>query len=418
MVITGAGLTIAANGTEHGDTSEAWKNTNHPDGIWFAAGTYLDTAFISDASIDIAKIGNLTVDVLEATGGITTGNIDTVTLDAGQITSGTISANQIDIDDKIEFSSSSSGIIFNKTSLADTTAGMYYGRSVDENGSNIAGFYISSSTSGIYADTTGTLALNNVKFFTGSAGAKTEFTTVGTHTANISQLTTALAIEIIGGGAGSCTNGVPSEQSGSGVGGSAGTASWLKFYDDIDGTGTLLATHTADGGAATAHSVASNTVDSDGADGKSSSKANSAGAGGTEYSAVSTPTGDNLPSAGTYGGGGGGGGANGYNGSRIAAVNVSAEHGVTISIQVTVPSGAKSVKVYIGAGGDGGVPGGGATITYSNGVPIYGTYSGGYKICCGAPGGSGYVSIADPNSGGVEIDLVDMRDRIIALEAG
>ena len=407
------GLTVEADGTEHGDTLQSWQQEHHPDGKWFAQGVYFNTAFIGDAAIDSAKIGSINADTI-VSGEISSTVIGNNSIQTGHLDTNSVTADKIDIDEKIEFSSTASGIVFGKDSLGDTTPGSFYGRG--DNG--VSGFHISSSTSGIYADTSGTLTLNNVKVFAGEAGDKTEWTTVGTHTIGLSQSTNYLAIEIIGGGAGSCTNGVPSEQSGSGVGGAAGTASWLKFYTGSNGDGDLIETHTANGGAATAHTVRTNTWDGDGYSGKPSSKSSSAGVGGTEYNHQTTPTGSMLPTAGTYGGGGGGAGANGQKYSRIAAVYVNAENGKTNSQIVTVPSNANSVKVYVGAGGAGGVPGGGASITYASGVPIYGSYSGGYKVCCGAPGGDGYVSISDPyEGGGVEIDLVDLRDRIIALES-
>ena len=40
----------------------------------------------------------------------------------------------------------------------------------------------------------------------------------------------------------------------------------------------------------------------------------------------------------------------------------------------------------------------------------------GRYISCGRDGGDGYVSIADPYAGGVEVDLVDLMNRVTALE--
>jgi len=418
-VITGAGLTVALSGTQYTNTTQAWQQANHPTGQWFAAGTYMDTAMIADASIDVAKIANLTTDFMQVTTLLTASQVDAITVTSEMIDAGGISADKINVDGNITFASSNSGLVFGKSSLGDTNEGAFYGRSVDAQGNQMTGFYLSSSTGGIYADTLGNLTLNNVKIFTGSPGAKVEYSNSGTYTQNISSLTEYLSLEIIGGGAGACTNGVPSVISGSGVGGAAGSDSWLKFYDDVDGTGSQLSTTiTASGGAARSHSVRSNTWDGTGAAGVASSQPNSSGAGGTLYAGGYIPTGSQIPSAGTLGGGGGGGGANGYNGSPIAAVYGAAASGSVISQQIAIPTGTKSVKFFIGSGGAGGVPSG-ATITYANGVPIYGKYYSGSNskyVTCGAPGGTGYVSIADPYSGGIEVDLVDLLSRVVALE--
>lgn len=393
------------------------QTTVTKDGVDYdlAAGVYLQDAHIQNGAINSAHIQDATIN---------TAHIDS--LDASVITAGTIDANRIgvnditadkiDINGNIDFSDNTSGIVFGKTSLADTTEGMFYGRSLDVNGNSIAGFYISSSSAGIYADTSGNLTLSNVKIFTGTAGTKSEFSSQGQHTANLSSLTTQLSIEIIGGGAGSCSNGVPSVRSGSDADGGAGEASWIKFYSGQNGTGTQVGqTYTASGGAATSHSVMSNTYDGTGASGQTSSKANSAGSGGTMYVDTSAPSSTNYPTAGSLGGGGGAAGANGRNGSAIAVVNAVAQSGSTVSQQITVPTGAQSVKIYVGAGGSGGVPSGSGTVYYDNGVPVYKYMSGRY-ISCGRDGGDGYVSIADPYVGGVEVDLVDLMNRVTALE--
>jgi len=330
-------------------------------------------------------------------------------LDANYIGANEINADKIVIDDNIEFTGSTSGIVFGKTSLADTNEGSFYGRSLDASGNPISGFYISSATSSIYADTAGNLSLNNVKLFTGSAGSKTEFDTTGTHTANLSTLTTVLSVVVVGGGAGACTNGVPSVAAGSNVGGAAGTDSWLEFYDADDGGGTIIGSRiTATGGAATSHSVASNTSTASGYSGIASSQPSSSGAGGGSYWSTSlTQFNASPPSSGALGGGGGGAGSQGRNGSATAPVNVSAASGSTVSQQVTVPSGALSVKIFIGSGGLGGVPS----------ASQYGSAGSWSYVHSGGNGGNGYASIADPNSGGIEVDLLDLLSRIEALEA-
>jgi len=378
---------------------------------WVTAALLIDGDMIATGTIRGDRIVADTIDATHIeSGSITTDHIDGKAIFADNIT----------IDDNIEFATTASGIVFGKSSLGDANPGAFYGRSIDASGNSIAGFYISSATSGIYADTAGNLSLNNVKLFSGQPGSKIGFTTAGTHTQNISTLTTYLAIELVGGGAGACTNGVPSVVGSQAARpGAAGAATWLKFYDNVNGSGNQVgATITANGAVASPHSVRSNTWDGSGMAGTASSQPNSSGAGGTLYHAYTAPSGSNIPSPGTLGGGGGGAGANGYNGSPIAATYPSAGSGVTVSQQVAVPSGAVSVKIFIGAGGAGGVPSG-ATLTYANGIAIYGRYGGGSDakyVTSGAAGGSGYASIADPYSGGIEVDLLALMNRVTALE--
>lgn len=90
MVVTGTGLTITGDGTHHGNTTKAWQEANLPTARWFSPGTYLDTVFIADASIDVAKISNLTVDYLQAHGAVTTEELNAFTINAENINTGTI----------------------------------------------------------------------------------------------------------------------------------------------------------------------------------------------------------------------------------------------------------------------------------------------------------------------------------------
>jgi len=324
-------------------------------------------------------------------------------LDAEFIGANEINADKIVIDDNIEFTGTTSGLVFGKSSLGDSAHGAFYGRSLDSNGDTIAGFNISSPTSSIYADSAGQLALNNVRFFTGQAGAKQEFDDAGTEAVNISSLTTVLNVEIVGAGAGACNTAVPSRGT-TPANGSAGTASWLEFWSgekDSSGnvTGSLLnvggvTRFTAAGATYTPYSVGSNNANHVGASGLNSSQPNSGGAGG---GVKPYPNNGGLAgSAGTRGGGGGGGGVRGYNGSPEAYVNVSAKAGATLSQQINVPSGTGSVKLFKGTGGAGGASSGTTT---------------------GGKGGDGYISISDPFGGAIEVDLLDLLNRVAALEA-
>ena len=90
VVVTGAGLTVGENGTQYGNTTQSWQQTNHPAGKWFPPGTFIDTALIADASIDSAKIANLTVDFANITGALSANQMAAINIDAGQITGGSI----------------------------------------------------------------------------------------------------------------------------------------------------------------------------------------------------------------------------------------------------------------------------------------------------------------------------------------
>jgi hypothetical protein len=84
-VITGAGLTVALNSTQYTNTTQAWQQSNHPTGRWFAPGTYIDTALIADASIEAAKIHNLTVDFANVTGTLTASQVSAITVTGSMI---------------------------------------------------------------------------------------------------------------------------------------------------------------------------------------------------------------------------------------------------------------------------------------------------------------------------------------------
>ena len=90
-VITGAGLVVEsdADGTQHTNQTEAWQLANHPTGRWFAPGTYINTALIANASIDVAKIHNLTVDMAQVTGVLTAAQVSAIV-----VTGNMIAANQ------------------------------------------------------------------------------------------------------------------------------------------------------------------------------------------------------------------------------------------------------------------------------------------------------------------------------------
>jgi len=394
---------IYTDTVEPSTTNYYWVRFRSPAGV---AGPYNATAgtsavtssindAIPDATINVAKIANLVVDMADVTGTLTASQVAAGLITSNMVDAAGISADKITIDGNIEFANTSSGVQFGKTSLGDSQAGAFFGRS-----GGTAGFSISSSTSGIYADSTGQVSLNNVRLYSGSAGSAAEYPNPGTYTANIAAQSTSIYAIVIGGGGGSSNN--ASGTLGGGLSGNAGTASYVKWYSGLNGTGSVLATYNAAGGAGLSHGqVASNTSGAGGASGMPSSKA-SGGAGGA--------AGGGAGGAGTFGSGGGGGGGNSGSGNTgNAPVTGRAAAGSTVSQLISKPSNAQSVKMFVGTGGTGGA---GQSMTYNDNT---GNYNG-FSLQPGGAGGNGFVSIADPNSGGIEVDLLSILTRLTALE--
>ena len=387
-------------------------------------------AHIVDGTITDAKIGN-TIQSIDYSAGSAGWKIDKAgdielndAVFRGTLGAGVVKADNITIDDNITFNSDSSGLVFGKTSLGSTATGAFYGRAQNGDGEDIVGFHVSSPTSAMYADSDGNFALSNVKMFAGSAGSSTYFTGAGDYVTNISSLSTSLAIELIGGGAGACNNPASDRPSSWRRNGAAGGDSWIEFYDELDGGGDIVGTRiTADGGVATSYEVGSNAEDYDGASGKNSSQTSSGGSGGGKQPDTSPPTGSYIPADGIRGGGGGGAGTEGRNGALSAGVTVQAENGKTASSIITVPSGAKSLKIHLGAGGTGGgktgsLPSGFAAVNVGSVMTGWSYSSDGqtYYLTNGANGGDGFFEFSDPNTGGIEVDLVNLLNRVIALE--
>ena len=392
---------IYTDTVEPSTTNYYWVRFRSPAGV---AGPYNATAgtsavtssindAIPDATINVAKIANLVVDMAAVTGTLTASQVSAGLITSNMVDAAGISANKITMDGNIEFANTQSGVQFGKTSLGDSQAGAFFGRS-----GGVAGFNISSSTSGIYADSAGQVALNNVRLYTGSAGSAAEFPNPGTFTLNISSISTSITIIVIGGGGGSCNAGVYNPPYGK-LAGASGTASYLKWYSGLNGTGSVLGTYTAAGGAGTAAgSVGSNRSSASGVAGQASSKA--AGGSGGNYSG-------GAGGHGSFGSGGGGpAGTDTFNGSSNAPVNVSAGAGATVSQLITKPNGAQSVKLFVGTGGAGGQ---GFSQFIGNNDNIQGA-----NVAAGGNGGNGFVSVADPNSGGIEVDLLSIVNRLTA----
>ena len=396
--VAGYGISASAGGSEFAVKADVFKISNGGavktlPFVVTGGVTYINTAMIQDASIDVAKINNLTVTTANIVGTLTAAQIGAGTITADKIGAGAITSNKITMDGNIQFANTQSGVQFGKNSLGDSTPGAFFGRS-----GGVAGFNISSPSSGIYADSAGQVALNNVRLYTGSAGSAAEFPNPGTFTLNISSISTTITIIVIGGGGGSCNAGVFNPPYGK-LAGASGTASYLKWYSGLNGTGSVLGTYTAAGGAGTAAgSVGSNRSSASGVAGQASSKA----AGGTagNYSG-------GAGGHGSFGSGGGGpAGTDTFNGSKNAPVNVSAGAGATVSQLINKPNGAQSVKVFVGTGGAGGQ--GFSTFIGGNGNAQ------GANVAAGGNGGNGFVAVADPNSGGIEVDLLSIVNRLTA----
>ena len=168
----------------------------------------------------------------------------------------------------------------------------------------------------------------------------------------------------------------------------------------MNGTGSVLGTYTAAGGAGTAGgSVASNRSPAGWFAGQASSKQQAGGSGGNYQSSRSWYWFCRV-------------GWRWRSGFRLlitvpnAPVTVSAGAGATVSQLINKPSGAQSVKLFVGTGGTGGQ--GFSQFIGSNGNVQ------GANVGAGGNGGNGFVSVADPNSGGIEVDLLSIVNRLTA----
>jgi hypothetical protein len=92
ITVYGDGLTIDDGdpATQYLNTTKAWQVANHPDGRWFAAGTYIQAAMIADASIDMAKIHDLQVDFVHVTGTLSAAQVSAITVTGEMIEAGAV----------------------------------------------------------------------------------------------------------------------------------------------------------------------------------------------------------------------------------------------------------------------------------------------------------------------------------------
>ena len=140
------------------NTVNQWSVTRFYDGTnWIRLEEVIDGNLLVSGTVASDKI---------VANAITADKIATNAITADKVAADAITADKIVMDGNIEFANTSSGVQFGKQALGDTTAGAFFGRS-----GGIAGFNISSASSGIYADSSGTVALNNVRLYTGAAGS-------------------------------------------------------------------------------------------------------------------------------------------------------------------------------------------------------------------------------------------------------
>ena len=365
------------------------------------AGTNADTK-VAVVTTNIYATGTTTIDGGKlAADTITAASIAANTITADQIAAGTITANEITVNDRIDFSEDSSGLAFSKTSLADSTVGGYYGRGQDRDGNSIVGMSISSADSSFTVDSSGTLAMVGVKLYTGTPGTPTAFTSVTTTaTYPISASSPTINILLIGAGGGGAGN---AQNAGAG---SAGVSTIIKVRNSsnqvlyvrngTDGSsasdvvttatsGFTIQQFTAAGGAGGVNFGANN-VGYTGGTGGSSSKGTGGYGSGANYNSPATPA------TGSGNGAGGGGAGSPYVQGTTAGYGGDAGTELTITGYVP-PNGASNIIVTIGAGGAGGPQS---------------TSSGGQV---GAAGSTGYVSVADPTSGGDIVDLASISDK-------
>jgi hypothetical protein len=90
ITVYGDGLAIGADSTQYLNKTKAWQVANHPDGRWFAAGTYIQAAMIADASIEMAKIHDLQVDFVHVTGTLSAAQVSAITVTGEMIEAGAV----------------------------------------------------------------------------------------------------------------------------------------------------------------------------------------------------------------------------------------------------------------------------------------------------------------------------------------
>jgi len=92
--VSGYGIYAGASGSEFAVNADVFKISNGtnkvvPFGV-VGGVTYINTALIADASIDVAKIGNLTVDMAQVTGVLTAAQVNSIVVTGNMIEAGAL----------------------------------------------------------------------------------------------------------------------------------------------------------------------------------------------------------------------------------------------------------------------------------------------------------------------------------------
>jgi hypothetical protein len=243
---------IYTDTVEPSTTNYYWVRFRSPAGV---AGPYNSTAgtsavtssindAIPDATINVAKIANLTVDMAQVTGTLTAAQFAAITISATDISTGFLSADRIDtsllnvanmfLNGTLNVHNSTGAIAWGKTSGDDfTNTGLYFGRT----GGQLR-FNMGSSTSYIYFDGTTVQSVGTQSVAVAPA-ATTQYQSPGTYTRPLigADVNRTITIKILGGGGGG----------GGGAGGAAGAGSSTTVRVKTQSGGTR-ATYTAGGG--------------------------------------------------------------------------------------------------------------------------------------------------------------------------
>jgi hypothetical protein len=246
IVVIGAGLAIGSDGTQYGDQTQAWQIENHPTGKWFAPGTYIESAMIADASIDVAKIHNLTVDFANITGLLTAAQLAAIEISAQAITSGFIDGARIDasllnvadmfLSGTLDVNNSTGALAWGKTHGDDfTNTGLYFGK---ENGA--LKFNMGSTSSYMYFDGA-TIQMVNVQSVAVAPAALSQYQIAGTYSRVLvgADVGKTISIKILGGGGGGGSGHTSS---------SNGTSGGTTTVNIRQQSGALRYSYTASGG--------------------------------------------------------------------------------------------------------------------------------------------------------------------------
>ena len=208
---------IYTDTVEPSTTNYYWVRFRSPAGVAgpfnATAGTSAVTSSINDAipdaTINVAKIANLAVDMAQVTGTLTAAQFAAITISASDISSGYLSADRIDtsllnvanmfLSGTLSVHNATGAIAWGKTSGDDfTNTGLYFGRT----GGQLR-FNMGSSTSYIYFDGTTVQSVGTQSIAVAPA-ATTQYQSPGTYSRPLigADVNRTINIKILGGGGG------------------------------------------------------------------------------------------------------------------------------------------------------------------------------------------------------------------------